>query len=166
VQRVAERFDRQMDEVERLLDEGNAALPLRADRVSRWTVGQQLDHLTRVARAGLGVLQGAAEPLPGGINLLGRCLLGIAWIPRGVGKSPKRMLPDDAAPAADLAGRIPPLRAGFAAACADPRLVARRDAVFKHPYFGGLTPRQALRFLTVHTEHHLKIVRDIRRARR
>jgi hypothetical protein len=33
-----------------------------------------------------------------------------------------------------------------------------------HPYFGGLTPVQTLRFLVVHTGHHLRIVADIRRA--
>ena len=35
----------------------------------------------------------------------------------------------------------------------------------RHPLFGGLGGRQWLRFVTVHHHHHLKIVRDIRRAR-
>jgi hypothetical protein len=31
----------------------------------------------------------------------------------------------------------------------------------RHPYFGGLTPAEWLRFIPVHHHHHLKIVRDI-----
>ena len=32
---------------------------------------------------------------------------------------------------------------------------------FKHPIFNMLTKKQTLRFLEMHTKHHLKIVRDI-----
>jgi len=33
--------------------------------------------------------------------------------------------------------------------------------VMNHPYFGGLTSSECLRFLEVHTNHHLKIINDI-----
>ena len=35
--------------------------------------------------------------------------------------------------------------------------------VFPHPYFGGLSAAQGVRFLGMHNHHHWKIVRDIRR---
>ena len=35
----------------------------------------------------------------------------------------------------------------------------------RHPRFGELGGHQWLRFMAVHHHHHLKIVRDIRRAR-
>jgi hypothetical protein len=161
---TSQRFGRQLDEIQGVLDEGERSLPVRVERVSRWSVGQQIDHLQRVARGGLRVLEAARPPLPRGINLVGRTLLGLGWIPRGVGKAPAQVVPADAPPLAELAERLPPLRADFAGACCDENLLGSRTPVFRHPYFGGLTPREALRFLVVHTEHHLKIVRDIRRA--
>ncbi len=32
---------------------------------------------------------------------------------------------------------------------------------FKHPYFGQLNLKETIRFLEIHTQHHLKIVNDI-----
>lgn len=32
---------------------------------------------------------------------------------------------------------------------------------FMHPYFGALNQEQTIRFLNIHTKHHLKIIQDI-----
>jgi Protein of unknown function (DUF1569) len=32
---------------------------------------------------------------------------------------------------------------------------------FQHPYFGNLNKKQTIRFLEIHTNHHLKIIKDI-----
>lgn len=39
-----------------------------------------------------------------------------------------------------------------------------KNKYFKHPYFGNLKLKDTIRFLEIHTSHHLKIINDIQRA--
>jgi hypothetical protein len=39
-----------------------------------------------------------------------------------------------------------------------------KDKHFKHPYFGNLKLKDTIRFLEIHTDHHLKIINDIQKA--
>lgn len=157
------RLAGQLDEITRLVRFEPVLLALRAQRISRWSVALQVDHILKVLEFGQRVLARADAPLPHGVNLSGRIVLALEWFPRGVAKSPKRVLPVEQPPA-ELAERTAHLRRVYcetplsAAVFADPR------PVFPHPFFGGLTALQGIHFLGIHTHHHLKIVADIRRA--
>lgn len=159
-----ERIDRQFAAISALLEGGDGVLAARAPRVSGWSVAQQIDHILHAAQAVFSTLTGEGKAPPTGINPTGRILLRLGWLPRGVAKSPKSALPAEAPDAAELAAKLARLRAGFRDLGYRTGLLASRQLLFKHPYFGGLDCRQTLRFLGVHTHHHLKIVRDIRRA--
>jgi len=161
-----ERIDRQFAEIAALLEGGDALLGVRAPKVSGWSIGQQLDHVLHGAQAVFSTLTGGGKEPAAGINWTGRLLLTLGWFPRGVAKSPKSALPSEAPDAAELAAKAAHLRAGFRDLAYRTGLLASRQLLFKHPYFGGLDCRQTLRFLGVHNHHHLKIVRDIRRAGR
>ncbi|HEX6100887.1 MAG TPA: DinB family protein [Thermoanaerobaculia bacterium] len=141
----------------------SADLSARNERVSAWCLAEQLDHVTKVTLSVVNVLGNPDAPrLDGGINVLGRLVLWLNWIPRGVGKSPSRLRGAPAV-AADLDGAIGRLTAAFDALPFD-ALRASRVPVVRHPRFGSLTPPQALRFLEVHTHHHLKIIDDMLRT--
>lgn len=155
------RLAAQLDEIEALLD--GCPLELRVERVSGWSVGEQVDHVTQVLAAGLGLLTDPQTTPRRGINLTGRILLGLGWLPRGVGKSPKSVLPKGAS-AVELRDRLAGIRGRLERLAAEPDRLRDPRPVVPHPYFGGLSPAQGLRFLEVHTRHHLKIVRDLRRA--
>jgi hypothetical protein len=162
--RALARIEEQFRGIEVLLGDGDAALAARAPAVSGWSVGQQVDHVLNVAQGVFNRLTGDSPELGRGINATGRILLSIGWFPRGVGRSPKSVLPAEAPLAARELERLGGLRADFQGLRFRNGLLASRERLFPHPYFGGLDPRQTLRFLVVHTHHHLKIVRDIRRA--
>jgi hypothetical protein len=142
-------------------------LATRVERVSRWSVAQQLEHMAIVDRGVLGVLDRAlAEPARDAARrplLVGRLLLALGWIPRGVGKAPERSQPQNVEPAA-LRELWRATIVGFEALA--PRLdaLAASRARARHPRFGWLDAGLWLRFAAVHHHHHTKIVRDIERA--
>lgn len=156
------RLAGQLDEITRLVRFQPDLLALRADSVSQWSVGLQLDHILRVLEFGQQLLGGVETPLPRGMNLTGRIVLALGWFPRGVAKSPKRVLPVEQSPA-DLAERAAHLRRVYCETPLSAAVFADKRPVFPHPVFGGLTAEQGLHFLGIHTHHHLKIVADIRR---
>jgi DinB superfamily len=175
--RVQARLLRQAEEMAALADvaaEGEGTertegdLHTRVEKVSGWSVAQHLEHLVLVDRGVLNLLDGllAGPPPPpiAGINLAGRLVMLLGFIPRGAGRAttplrPQGMTADE-------------LRAGLAETAQGvrrlgPRLVEIEGAAGRrrHLIFGGLTAAQWHRFLAVHHHHHLKIIRDIRSAR-
>lgn len=158
-----ERIESQVRQVEALIAAGDEKLGRRAPKVSGWSVGEQVDHLLKVLDRSLGLLLTSEQALPKGINLTGRLLLALRRLPRGVGKAPAALRGAErpAGELRELAARIPPL---LAKVREQPERFARSTPVYPHPYFGGLDAAQAIRFLAVHTDHHLRIVADIRRA--
>jgi hypothetical protein len=127
---------------------------------SKWTPSEHLDHVTRVSLAMLEIaLRPDAKPLPQPMNLVGRLILTIGWIPRGAGKAPARFH-GVRVPTETLNAQLTTLES--AVAKIDTReLTGRRVPTIPHPRFGGLTPEQALRFIAIHIEHHLRIIREI-----
>jgi hypothetical protein len=155
-------FEEQLDRVAALLDAEPDPTPLRAERVSGWSVGEQVDHLLKIVRANLDRLE-ERRPARRSINLVGRIVLGLGRIPRGVGKCPASLC-GSARARAELRSELAAVRARLAQVARATALWSDPRPLVGHPYFGGLTPKQALRFLAVHTDHHLRIVAEIRRA--
>lgn len=77
-------------------------------------------------------------------------------IPRGKARSPKVVWPPEVI-------KIEDLNESLIEAKKNIQLLNKlpRKAHFKHPYFKHLNRDQTKTFLEIHTEHHLKIIRDI-----
>jgi len=92
-------------------------------------------------------------------NWLRLVVFTIGYFPRGKAKSPKIVKPPDDISAEHITAQLSEVE----------KLLESygqldKNAHFKHPYFKVLNKRQAIRFLKLHTVHHLKIIRDILKA--
>ena len=137
---------------------GDARLFTVNERVSARSPAEHVDHLLKVTKSILDRIP-SEEVVPRPFSFVGRCLLALRWIPRGIGRAPERLHGKRTTPE-DLQARL--ARVTAALGTIDPAAIdAARIRNVPHPRFGGLTPAQALRFAAVHNEHHLKIVRDV-----
>jgi hypothetical protein len=129
-------------------------------KVSNSTVGWQIDHSLKVINGIIGQLKMAPTDKKSKLTLFGRFCLSTRYIPRGKGKAPKIVLPPENIEINNLNNQIELSKKLI------PEIHEVSDkATFKHPYFGILTKNQTVRFIEVHTKHHLKIIRDILHTR-
>ena len=141
----------------------------RSAPVSAWNIGQHLDHLAKANREiadGIRkILAGEAGPSRSAPTFVGRAVLLGGWIPRGAGKAPAYTTPD----AISLQQIKDNLRRSLEAVSGLGEVLAeigQSRGRGDHFAFGGLTPMQWLRTMDVHTRHHLKIIREIDRAKK
>jgi len=76
--------------------------------------------------------------------------------PRGKAKAPSFTVPSEELSPASILKSIHDAHASLA-------LLAKagKNQYFTHPIFGDLNTEQTIKFLGVHTNHHLKIIKDI-----
>ncbi len=140
---------------------------VQAPRVSQWSVGKQLEHLllsgeTIVDRFDR-LMDGREAPATGGPTLLGRLLLALGFFPRGYGKAPKAVVPAGRDPA-DIDAGLRRLKQRFEQFAEALPPLEESGWRCRHPILGSFDVNQWMRFFDLHHRHHLKIVRDIRRA--
>ena len=77
-------------------------------------------------------------------------------IPRGKAKAPKVVQPLETATAALLISKLEIAKNSLV-----DLETLNANSYFTHPYFGDLNLKNTLWFLNLHTNHHLKIIKDI-----
>lgn len=125
--------------------------------ISSASVGWHIEHSMLVLNA---VIESLKKSDPASfkrtINLKKIIIFSRGKFPRGRGKAPKAVTPREQSNAVEVQHHLKKTKLAFA------ELPTLNKAVFfKHPLFGHLRLRDAIRFLEIHTEHHLQIVRDI-----
>ena len=143
----------QLEELNYFIDLGDQKNPEVSKAGTYW----HIDHTLNVIK---GIIQTLEESDPkdyqSKFSILKWVIMTFKIIPRGKAKAPKQtlsiqeatqesLLDKHASTVADVA-RIPEIRS---------------EKIFKHPIFGWMKKKETVKFITIHTHHHIKIIRDI-----
>ncbi len=142
------------------LDKIESLVPQRDrinEEVSKADVAWHLDHMLKTLNEITKSLQ-ASNPAnyKSGFNVARVMSLTFCYIPRGRAQSPSVVRPPDNIVTNDILSQLQTARNNI-------KLLNELDnkAHFKHPVFGRIDKAKSIRFIEVHTIHHLKIVNDI-----
>ena len=151
----SEKLRLQLSEFEDYIPQMNTE---KAD-ISKASAGWHISHSLKVVINVIEALKHSnPENFRKSFNLKRFIVLMTGKIPRGKAKSPTAVLPDADLTPEILLKQISSAREKIAEFAELPK-----DAFFKHPFFDHLSRDPTKKFLVIHTEHHLKIIRDILR---
>ena len=127
------------------------------EKVSKSHVAWHIDHSLRVI---LAVTEALKKSNPAEyqwkFNLKRQFVYTTGYMPRGVGKAPKALQSFDEITQESIEQQLK-----RAAIALEGLQQLDKNSHFPHPYFGSLNLKPTLRFLKLHTQHHLKIINDI-----
>ncbi len=129
--------------------------------VSTSTVGWHMEHtLLVIIKITAALKQSEPENYRWKFNINRSIVYAFNTIPRGRGKAPQTVQPTAGIDREHLTKTILAARERVLMLETLPA-----NAHFSHPYFGMLNIEATIRFLKIHTKHHLKIMDDIVRSK-
>lgn len=147
------RLNSLLNEVEEYISDRDRIAP----EVSSVEVAWHLDHLLKVIN---GIHYSLSESDPDDYKYSWKftrsVIFTIGRFPRGIAKSPKSALPPDVIDTDDIYKQLADARSKVI----DFSRFDRKQH-FNHGMFGMLNRNRALKFVEIHTRHHLRIIRDI-----
>jgi hypothetical protein len=133
-----------------------ADMEKRNERISASTVGWQIEHsLMTIRFVTKGLLASDPSLFSRSFNFTKIFILFTGKMPRGKAKAPKYVLPDEFNEET-LQKHILKTKEALAELT-----LAQPNQFVEHPYFGKINKKETIRFLGIHTFHHIKIIRDI-----
>jgi len=125
--------------------------------VSAASIGWHIEHaLLTIDRVIERLKHNDPKKYKGKLSFLKIIIFATKTIPRGKARSPEVVKPNTAITKENLSKHISATRNKILELKG-----IDQNQFFEHPYFGHLKLRQAIKFLEIHTNHHLKIVKDI-----
>jgi len=126
-------------------------------KISKVDVAWHLDHILKTINRIYETLEASnPDAFKPNFNLSRTFIYVLGDFPRGIAKSPRLVLPPDVILTENLYSQIEEARENVTKI-----KDLNEKAHFQHPYFSVINKKQSIRFLKIHTRHHLKIVKDI-----
>jgi hypothetical protein len=145
--------ENELAELESYLDQ----IHIKKESVSQATVGWQVNHVLQgINGVCLSLMKSKEEDYKNKFSLIKSYIFLVQKFPRGRAKSPKEVSPPDEVRKEAILKELSNAK----------RLLKKIENLpakshFKHGIFGILNLKESKKFLKIHTEHHLKIIRDI-----
>jgi hypothetical protein len=125
--------------------------------ISQSSIGWHIDHSLMVINGIIDQLKKSnPEQYKWRLNWNRIFIQSINKIPRGKAKAPKVVQPLEPATAVLLISKLEIAKNSLV-----DLETLNANSYFTHPYFGNLNLKNTLWFLKLHTNHHLKIIKDI-----
>jgi hypothetical protein len=147
-------------ELNKLLTQLEMAIPQFQKKdasISNSNVGWHIAHSLMVIN---GIIETTSKSKPAdykwSFNLKRLVVFAKKKIPRGIAKAPKSVLPKDVDTIESLTSLLEKAKLNSAAI-----VELDKAQFFNHPGFGNIKLKQTVRFLAIHTNHHLDIIKDI-----
>ena len=126
-------------------------------KVSKSGVAWHIDHCLKVVISVCGAIRKSnPEDYQKKFNWKKWYALTFKSFPRGIAKAPKSVRPPDVIKLKDIQTQFEKARYLITTLSGLPP-----KANFSHPLFGDLDLNETYQFMALHTNHHLKIIRDI-----
>ncbi len=126
-------------------------------KISKANVGWHLDHSLKVINSVFEALRNSSsDDYKKNFNTLRLFTFTLGFFPRGKAKSPKRVLPPEIILKEDIETQLEKAIINLKKI-----EILDENQSFTHPLFKQLNKKQTIKFLKLHTNHHLKIVKDI-----
>ena len=151
-----------MKEIDELINqlEANIEFENQSDlTISKVAVGWHIDHSLKVLNGVVTVLKNSnPEEYQKKFNLMKKLIFLLGFIPRGKAKAPKTVRSFETITKNDLLSQV-------ATAKKNSSEIQNLNpkSFFKHPHFNYLNLKETIYFLKLHTNHHLKIINDIKK---
>ena len=153
-----------MQELSKLINSLEEKIPtmdIENTNISTAKVGWHIQHSLLVINSIInGLKQSDPTSYSWKFNLNRTFIWTIGKIPRGKGKAPKVVIPKEEITNAILLDSLAKAKENIASLFS-----AHKNQYFLHPYFGHLNLKPTIKFLKIHTKHHLDIINDIAKAK-
>ncbi|AUC75029.1 DUF1569 domain-containing protein [Olleya sp. Bg11-27] len=126
-------------------------------KVSKSNVAWHIDHSLKVINNVCIALQ-KSDPIlyKNNFSLLGKLFFALGFFPRGKATAPEHVKPPEVITKEDIISQIQLAKTNVETIAS-----LDKNAFFKHPLFGHINTTRVPKFLALHTNHHLKIIKAI-----
>jgi len=130
---------------------------IKNDSVSKSDIAWHIDHSLKVFNlVSKSLVLSNPKHYVNQFNTWRFVLFNLNFIPRGKAKAPKMVFPPN-----EISDELLEKQIQLAFENIEQLKTANKNAYFKHFVFGVLNKKRTIRFLKLHTNHHLKIIKDI-----